>query len=138
MLATLLPGIGLERRLTIGADRCIAFMGAEAQVYATPWMVSDVEYACLDAIAPHLDAGESSVGVQVHIDHVGATPPGMEVRIDVRVVRVERRRVAFEFTVHDDVELVGRGTHARFVVDVDRTVARLRDKRRLAPPASTG
>ena len=107
-------------------------MGAEAMVYATPWMVSDVEYACHDAIVQHLAPGESSVGVQVHIDHIAATPVGMEVTIEVRVVELDKRRVICEFTVHDDLELVGRGRHTRMVVDKQWTVQRLSAKRERA------
>ena len=107
-------------------------MGPEAMVYATPWMVSDAEYACHEAIVPHLAPGESSVGVQVHIDHIAATPVGMEVAIEVRVVEVDRRRVICEFTVHDDLELVGRGRHTRMVVDKERTARRLNAKRERA------
>lgn len=129
MLPSLTAGVRVDRRLVIDRSRCITFMGPEAMVYATPWMVSDAEYACHDAIVPHLHPGESSVGVQVHIDHLAATPVGLEVTVEVRVVQVEQRRVTFEFTVHDAVELVGRGRHVRVVVDTDRTIARLKDKR---------
>ena len=135
MLPSLSPGVCLDRRLVIDASRCITFMGPDAMVYATPWMVSDAEYACHDAIVPHLHPHESSVGVQVHIDHLAATPVGMEVAFEVRVVDVDKRRVTFEFTVRDELELVGRGRHTRFVVDRERTVNRLNEKRARASTA---
>jgi len=129
MQTSLAPGLVLSRHLVVDESRCITFMGPEAMVYATPSMVSDVEYACYDAVVPHLDPGESTVGTHVSIDHLGATPLGMAVRIDVRVKKLDKRRVMFEFCVHDAAEEVGRGEHTRFVVEHARTVARLAAKR---------
>lgn len=98
-------------------------------VYATPRMVSDVEYACRDFLLAHLDQGEDSVGAHVSIDHLGATPPGMEVTIEARVAKVDKRRVTFEFSVQDPIEEVGRGTHVRFVVDRAKSRERIAAKR---------
>jgi fluoroacetyl-CoA thioesterase len=129
MKQTLLAGLALTRRVPVDAERCISFMGKENMVYATPCMVSDVEYACRDFLLAHLDPGEDSVGAHVSIDHLGATPPGMEVTIDARIAGVDGRRVSFEFSVRDAVEEVGRGTHVRFVVDTARSRARIAAKR---------
>ena len=98
-------------------------------VYATPRMVSDVEYACRDYLLSHLDAGEDSVGAHVSIDHLGATPPGVEVTIEARITAVEKRRVTFEYSVKDPLEEVGRGSHVRFVVDTAKSRERLAAKR---------
>jgi fluoroacetyl-CoA thioesterase len=92
-------------------------------------MVSDVEYACRDFLLPHLDAGEDSVGAHVSIDHLAATPLGLPVEISAQVVEVDRRKVTFEFTVHDPVEQCGRGKHVRFVVETAKSRERLAAKR---------
>ena len=104
-------------------------MGRENMVYATPRMVSDVEYACRDYLLTHLDAGEDSVGAHVSIDHLGATPPGVEVTIEARITAVEKRRVTFEYSVRDPLEEVGRGNHVRFVVDTAKSRERISAKR---------
>jgi len=98
-------------------------------VYATPRMVSDVEYACRDYLLSHLDEGEDSVGAHVSIDHLGATPPGLEVTIEARITAVDRRRVSFEYTVKDPIEQVGRGVHVRFVVETAKSRERIAAKR---------
>jgi len=98
-------------------------------VYATPRMVSDVEYACRDYLLAHLDAGEDSVGAHVSIDHLGATPPGVEVIVEARIAAIDRRRVTFEFSVRDPLEEVGRGNHVRFVVDTAKSRERISAKR---------
>jgi len=129
MKSSLLPGLTLTKRHTVDEARCITFMGRDAMVYATPSMVSDVEYACYGAILAHLDPGESSVGTHVSIDHVGPAPLDTPVQIDVRVATVDNRRVTFTFSVRDAVEEIGRGQHTRFVVDRERTIDRLSAKR---------
>jgi fluoroacetyl-CoA thioesterase len=127
--ASLAPGLSFERRLVVDEARCIGFMGSENRVYATPQMVNDVEHACRDFLLAHLDAGEDSVGAQVSIDHLGPTPPDFEIQIRLKIARIEGRRVAFEFTVRDAAEEVGRGTHVRFVVDTAKTRERIAAKR---------
>jgi predicted thioesterase len=129
MKATLKAGLAFSKEVVVDESRCIGFMGKEGMVYATPRMVSDVEYACRDWLLQHLDAGEDSVGAHVSIDHLAATPLGLAVRIEVRVAEVDRRKVTFEFAVHDPVEQCGRGKHVRFVVESAKTRERLAAKR---------
>jgi predicted thioesterase len=92
-------------------------------------MVSDVEYTCRDFLLEHLDPGEDSVGTQVLIDHLAATPLGLKVTVEIKIIEVDRRKMKFEFSVNDPLEEVGRGTHTRFVVDTAKTRERLAAKR---------
>lgn len=129
MKPSLAPGAAGRKDLVVDAGRCIAFMGPENAVYATPQMVSDVEYAIRDFLLLHLDPGEDTVGTRVVVDHLAATPVGMKVTLEYRVVAVEGRSVRCAFTVRDALEECGRGEHVRFVVDVRRTAERLARKR---------
>jgi len=127
--ASLRAGLETTKSIVVDEARCIGFMGKEGMVYATPRMVSDVEYACRDFLLAHLDPGEDSVGAHVSIDHLAATPLGLTVKIEARVAELDRRKVTFEFSVHDPVEQVGRGRHVRFVVETAKTRERLAAKR---------
>ena len=129
MKESLRPGLSFRKEITVDEKRCIAFMGREGMVYATPMMVSDVEYTCRDFLLEHLDAGEDSVGTQVVIDHLAATPVGLKVVVEIRIAEIDKRRVKFEFSVKDPVEEAGSGTHTRFVVDSAKTKERLAAKR---------
>jgi len=126
---SLAAGLSFTKRVLVDEERCIGFMGRENMVYATPRMVSDVEYACRDFLLAHLDQGEDSVGAHVSIDHLGATPPGTAVTIDARIEKVEKRRVTFAYTVRDPLEEVGRGSHVRFVVEKAKSLERITAKR---------
>src|ERR671934_2734827 len=129
MKESLKAGLGTRRELMVDESRCIGFMGKEGMVYATPRMVSDVEYTCRDFLLQHLDPGEDSVGAHVSIDPLAATPLGLKVTIDVKLVELDRRRVTFEFSVRDPIEECGRGRHVRFVVETAKSRERLAAKR---------
>ena len=118
----------LEQTVGTGhsADR---FQNAGVTVLATPVLCHWFESAAVRAIVEQLESGEASVGTRLSIEHLKATPVGMQVRVRARVVAVEGRRVNFEILAFDDVELVARGTHERFVVDLERFLAGVHEKR---------
>ena len=128
MKPSLQPGTSMTRRIAIDRDRTIGFMGEDARVYATPSMILDIEKTCRDLIMEHADAGEDSVGIEVSVKHLAATLPGMNVEIVVKVASVEGRKVTFEVSAKDELEAISTGTHARFVVDVVKTIERLKAK----------
>ena len=103
-------------------------MGEKGRVYGTPSMVEDIEYTCHELIQSHLDENENSVGTHVSVDHLGATLEGDVVEVNVAVVNIEGRTVSFEAEVKDTLEVVGRGKHNRFVVDINKTFERLNSK----------
>jgi predicted thioesterase len=102
------------------ADR---FENTGVTVLATPVLCHWFESAAVLAIAPQLEQGEASVGTRLTIEHLKATPLGMRVRVESRVVAVEGRRVTFDAQAVDEVELVARSRHERFVVDLARFLA---------------
>jgi predicted thioesterase len=91
-------------------------------------MILDIEHTCRELIIEHADPGEDSVGMEVAVKHLAPTLMGMTVEITVRVVAVEGRKILFEATVKDELDEVGAGTHARFVVDKAKTFERLKAK----------
>jgi predicted thioesterase len=129
MKSSLKKDLSFSKSMVVDESRVIGFMGKEGAVYATPRMVSDVEYTCRDYLLEHLDPGEDSVGAHVSIDHLAPTPMGLQVTVEVKIAEVDRRKVVFDFSVKDPVEEVGRGRHVRFVVDTAKTRERLAAKR---------
>ena len=103
-------------------------MGEKARVYATPYLVRDIEMACRELLLQHLDAGEDSVGTRVEVDHLAATLLGMTVELKVALVELNGRAATFSVEGRDDVEAICRGRHSRFIVDVATTEKRLAAK----------
>lgn len=80
------------------------------------------------AIHGNLEPGEATLGTRLTIEHLKATPLGMRVTVDAEVVAVEGRRITFKIDAHDDKELVARGTHERFVVNLARFLDSVNEK----------
>ena len=128
MKPSLQSGVSSTRRITVDRDRTIGFMGEDARVYATPRLVGDIEYTCRDLLLAHLDTGEDSVGVEIALKHLAPSLPGMTVEIGVTVTAVAGRKVSFEVVAKDEIDEISRGTHVRFVVEVAKTIERLKAK----------
>ena len=131
MKASLRPGVATTRRIIVDPARTIDFIGEEGQVwpvYSTEWLVRDLEHTCLDFILGHADAGENSVGTEVALQYLALTLLGMEVEITATVSAVEGRRVSFNVSIKDNLELICVGSHIRFVVDTTKTVERVKAK----------
>jgi predicted thioesterase len=128
MKASLAAGVSTTSKLTVDRERTIDFMGEKARVYATPMLVRDIELACRDLLLRHLDPGEDSVGTRIELDHLAATLLGMPVELKLTVAEVKGRAVTLEVEGRDSVDLICRGRHHRFVVDVKTTEARLAAK----------
>ncbi len=90
------------------------------QVLATPVMILIMENAALNAIRSYLEAGESAVGTGIDIKHLAATPVGHDVRAEAEVTAVDDRLIKFNVTASDEIEVIGRGTHERIVIDLQR------------------
>ena len=98
------------------------------QVFATPWMITMMENAALNAIRDYLDPGESAVGTAVNIKHLAATPVGHQVTATAEVTKVDGRRIEFTVSARDQMEEIGAGTHERMVVDIARLSRKLASK----------
>ena len=98
-------------------------------VYATPCMVALMEGAACEAIAEALKDTETTVGTALNIEHISATPVGLEVRAEAVVTAVEGKVITFEVKAFDEAGEIGHGTHKRVIVNsqkfLDRTYGKL-------------
>ncbi len=141
MKETLVPGIEHELKFRITDAKTVPALFPEASefqvmpnVFATGFMVGFFEWACIQALKPHLEwPAEQSVGTHIDVSHTAATPAGFEVTAKVKLVEVDRRRLVFEIEAHDDVDLIARGRHERFVIDKAKFDANLEKKIGRAP-----
>ncbi|NIR29435.1 MAG: thioesterase family protein [Gammaproteobacteria bacterium] len=136
MRATLQPGLTFQFQLQIPLEKTVPYLYPESQLFqemppvlATGFLVGLVEWACIEALRPHLDwPREQSLGTHVNLSHGAATPPGLTVTVHGTLERVEGRRLAFSVRADDGIDLITEGTHERMVVDVERFTARMADK----------
>ncbi|MBP3477992.1 MAG: thioesterase family protein [Oscillospiraceae bacterium] len=110
-------------------DTAAAVCSGTLLVYATPCMVALMEGAAVEALEGALEEGQSSVGIELNIQHISATPVGMEVRAEAEVTAVEGKIITFEVRAFDEAGQIGKGTHKRAVINaqrfLDKTYAKL-------------
>ena len=122
-------GVRGEHRVLVTSEIAIDFMGIEeARVLATPYLIWNLEAAARDAIKPLLDKGFDSVGTEVSIKHLAATPLGMSAVFRAEVTHVDGNRVRFRVEAFDEIEKIAEGTHERYVVNVARFATRVQAK----------
>jgi len=122
------PGAAHVGRIRVDRDRTIDFMGEQARVYGTPFLVRDIEQTCRQLLLQYSDPGEDSVGMEIAVKHLAPTLLGMEVEITATVTAVDGRKITFEVSAKDDIEPISNGTHGRFLVDKVKTYERLKAK----------
>jgi len=143
MKNTLQPGLTYQFRFKVPPTKTVPHLYPESemfrqmpQVLATGYLVGLMEWACIEAIRPHLDwPREQSLGTHVNFSHLAATPPGFTITIAVRLDKIEGRKLSFTLTAHDGVDKISEGTHERFVIDAARFNAKLEEKARTDPGA---
>lgn len=139
MKDSLKPGIEHKFRFCVPPSKTVPNLYPEApefhlmpEVFATGYFAGLIEWACIQAVNPHLDwPREQTLGTQVNLSHVAATPPGLEVTVRVRLAEVEGQRLMFEVEASDGVDVIGRGSHIRSVIDrkrFDEGMARKKSK----------
>jgi predicted thioesterase len=113
-------GMSAERTLVVPPERTVGhFVPHMPMVFATPMMILEMEMASGDAINKYLQAGWVTVGTEVDIRHLAASPVGARVRTTAKVIAVERRVIRFAVEAFDDQRRIGEGRHARGLVNLE-------------------
>ena len=89
-------------------------------VYATPCMVALMEGAACEAIEEALGEDKTTVGIELNIQHTSATPVGLEVRAEAEVTAVDGKIITFSLKAFDEAGEIGKGTHKRAIVPVQK------------------
>jgi fluoroacetyl-CoA thioesterase len=119
-------GMSAERSLVVPPERTVGhILKGMPMVLATPMMILEMELASGDAIASCLQPGWVTVGTEVDIRHLAASPVGATVRTTSRVIAVERRVIRFEVESFDGLRKIGEGRHGRGLVNLDSFNKRL-------------
>jgi fluoroacetyl-CoA thioesterase len=136
MKETLQPGLRFSFSYPVSSNRTVPSLLPESpefqampEVLASGYMVGIIEWACIQALNPHLDwPREMTVGVGFQLSHVAATPPSLTVNIQVELTKVDGRKLTLAIRAEDDVDLISEGIHERFVIDTARFNAKMAAK----------
>ena len=118
-------GLKGEARLVVATeDTARSLRSGDVEVLGTPRLVALLEEATVDAVDGCLDAGSTTVGMRVQVDHLQPTPVGAEVIAEAYLDKIEGRRITFTVTASDSGGLVAAGKVTRVVVDVNRFMSK--------------
>ena len=137
MKDTLKPGLTFEFKYSVPENKTVPHIYPEfseclemPEVFATGFLVGLFEFACIKAINPHIDwPREQTVGVNIHIDHKAATPPGFTVTVSGKLEKIEGRKLFFSIAAHDGVDVISEGTHERFIIDAAKFAGAINKKK---------
>ena len=136
-MAHLEVGLSDERRYLVTDEITAATLCARnhpqpmqmPEVWSTPDMIGKMEVVAAALVAPHLGAGQITVGARNEVSHLTATPTGVEVRVGATLTQIDGRKLVFAVEAFDHKEKVGEGIHIRYIVDRHKFQSRLVEKR---------
>lgn len=116
-------GLKGKKEFTVAEEQLASKVGSGlVAVFGTPFLVAEIENTAAESLQPHLEAGKTTVGTEVCVKHLAATPQGMKVTIETEVLEVAAngKLITFRATAFDEKDKIGEGTHQRAVVDKAR------------------
>ena len=125
------PKIGETGELHIPTDmkHAVEFAGdGMPAVVSTPNIIQFLERTARHTLAPHLDADERTVGVEIDIKHLAPTPVGQTIHCTARVMAVDGTKIQFQIEARDDHEVIVRGLHKRAVIRTESFTKRVKEK----------
>jgi fluoroacetyl-CoA thioesterase len=136
MKSSLKPGLTYEFKFKVPKNKTVPYLYPESpefqampQVLATGFMVGLFEWTCIQAINPHIDwPREQTVGIDLKLNHIAATPPGLTVTVNVKLEEVEGRKLVFSIVAEDGIDKISEGTHDRFIIDAAKFNAKMAAK----------
>ena len=124
MKETLQNGMTFTHRYRVPQEKTVPFVFRESDlfqamppVFATAFMVGLMEWACMEALRPHMEDHEISLGTNICVTHSAATPPGMQVEVEVELLEVSGPKTKWSIVARDEMDVIGEGTHERFSID---------------------
>jgi fluoroacetyl-CoA thioesterase len=136
MKNSLQPGLTYTFKFKVPENKTVPHLLPESpefqampEVLATGFMVGLFEWTCIQAINPHIDwPREQTVGIDVKLNHIAATPPGLTVTVNVKLEEVDGRKLVFSIVADDGIDKISEGTHDRFIIDAAKFNAKMAAK----------
>ena len=120
-------GLKYESQTVVSTTNTANTLGSgDMEVFATPAMIALMENAAMMAVAPHLDEGASTVGIEMATSHIKASPIGATITAYAELISAEGRKLSFKVKAWDEQGVIGEGNHTRFVVDRERFLSKVK------------
>lgn len=122
-------GIKGSKTITVTEEMTAEKIGSGMlPVYASPCMMAEMENVASLSVQKELEEGNGTVGIKMNVNHVSATPVGMQVRIETELTEIDRKRLVFKVEAYDEAGLIGQGLHERFIIQNEKFLAKAESK----------
>lgn len=120
-------GLTHTSKIKVTLENCASAVGSGGlDVFATPSMVALMENAAMNAVAPFLPEGSTTVGAEINTTHIKPSALGADIEATATLTAVEGRKLVFDVEARDTSGIIGKGTHVRFIVDIERFMAKVK------------
>ncbi|MBS4537574.1 thioesterase family protein [Clostridium sp. D2Q-11] len=117
---------GESEDIVVEENTAAKFGSGSIYVYATPMMIGLMENAALNSVEEALGEEYSTVGINVNVDHISATPLGKRVSAEAILTKIEGKKLYFNVTAYDEDKKIGEGTHTRYIINVKKFLDKLK------------
>ena len=122
------PMYGEARTKVSNDNTALKFGSGSVDVFGTPAMIALMETASINTVDKNLPDGFATVGIDLKIKHIAATPKGMNITASAELTEIDGKRLVFKVEAFDEVEKIGEGTHQRFIIELDKFKSRVQSK----------
>ncbi len=123
-------GLQGQTALTVTDEKtAVSYGSGGIDVFATPAMIGIMENAAMKAVEAYLPEGMSTVGIRLDVQHMAATPKGMRVYAEAKLMEVKGKKLLFEVVAYDDEERIGEGIHERFIIEKQSFMKKTEEKK---------
>lgn len=122
-------GMKAEVEITVEMkDTAMAFGSGGVKALGTPVMIGLMENASLKSVDPHLPEGFATVGTDLDVKHMAATPVGMKARATAELIKIEGKKLIFKIEAFDEMDKIGEGIHGRYIIQLDKFISKAENK----------
>lgn len=123
-----IPMHGEARTQVTGDNTALKFGSGKVDVFGTPAMIALMEKASINTVDKKLPEGFATVGIELNIKHLAATPKGMNITASAELIEINGKRLVFKVEAFDEVEKIGEGTHQRYIIELEKFKSRAQSK----------
>ena len=123
-----IPMHGEARTQVTGDNTALKFGSGSVDVFGTPAMIALMEEASINTVDKKLPEGFATVGIELSIKHIAATPKGMNITASAELLEIDGKRLVFKVEAFDEVEKIGEGIHQRYIIELDKFKSKAQSK----------